>query len=315
MILAGVFTLAAMLAGCDNSLSDDDNTNAIVTYPPGVVRGVVLSQNQLKLYINGKESMSAVVLPPNVVSTAVTWESSDTSVATVDQNGMVTGIDGGTATITVRTVEPKANGEAATTTAVVTVEPNDWALFRWSVAEDGIPSSDIPANTPTVIKGVPVLAVNAAITATPNGYLLDGTNAGSATGDKYVALLIGTTDSTPSTGASAPQGTLNLNQKLKITIGYHLYTGGVFLLFVQNNTGGSGNSPVSGSRLFGASGDAGKMPQPGGGEGSVTISFDPAGRTSRELLEHGFINIRSGYYADTGQRTVLINRILVEAEE
>jgi len=57
----------------------------------------------------------------------VIWESSDTNVATVDKNGMVTAIAAGSVTITAATKENGADGNPIKATCVVTVNPNTTA--------------------------------------------------------------------------------------------------------------------------------------------------------------------------------------------
>ena len=59
---------------------------------------------------------------PTTYQNKVTWSSSDPSVATVDENGLVTGIKGGTATITATSVDVNEAGEHATATCEVTVK-------------------------------------------------------------------------------------------------------------------------------------------------------------------------------------------------
>ena len=61
--------------------------------------------------------LSVIVSPTNASDQSVTWSSSDTSVATVSDNGLVTGIDDGTASIIVTT-----NDGAFTDTCEITVE-------------------------------------------------------------------------------------------------------------------------------------------------------------------------------------------------
>lgn len=66
---------------------------------PPVATEVRLNQHKLKLEENGTASLTARVLPSNW-SGAVAWWSSDPAVATVDENGTVTWVSGGSCTIT-----------------------------------------------------------------------------------------------------------------------------------------------------------------------------------------------------------------------
>jgi len=66
------------------------------------VNGVILTPTVLNLVIGEEALLTATIVPENATDKSVTWESSDTNVATVD-NGKVTAIAKGKATITVRT--------------------------------------------------------------------------------------------------------------------------------------------------------------------------------------------------------------------
>lgn len=83
------------------------------------VTGVTLSQTQASLYCNRTPdtlALTARVAPDNATNKAMTWTSSDSAVATVDQNGIVTAVARGTAVITVTTEDG-----AKTATCTVTV--------------------------------------------------------------------------------------------------------------------------------------------------------------------------------------------------
>jgi uncharacterized protein YjdB len=64
------------------------------------VAGVRLSESSLQLSKGESHTLAASVLPDNASDKAVQWTSSDTSVATVDQNGTITAIGVGKTTIT-----------------------------------------------------------------------------------------------------------------------------------------------------------------------------------------------------------------------
>ncbi len=88
-----------------------------VTYLVRPLKGVALDKTTATVELNKTIKLNAILTPSENVNTNVTWESDNESIATVDQNGVVTGkqIDG-TTTITVTTVE---GGHTATCTVTV----------------------------------------------------------------------------------------------------------------------------------------------------------------------------------------------------
>ncbi len=81
-----------------------------------LVAGVSLSPENLTLKPGESASLTATVLPNTAVNRNIRWDSSDPSVASVDQNGTVTAYRSGTAVITVTTEE---SGFTASTTVTV----------------------------------------------------------------------------------------------------------------------------------------------------------------------------------------------------
>jgi len=63
------------------------------------VTGIELDQNTLTLTKGESETLVATILPTDATNKDVKWRSSDTSVATVDETGMVTAVKKGTARI------------------------------------------------------------------------------------------------------------------------------------------------------------------------------------------------------------------------
>ena len=98
-----------------------------LVYPPKVdVTGVELDKTTANIPYGGTETLTATVAPDGAADKTVTWSSSDTNVATVDENGVVTAVALGTATITATA----ANGtddtaDDKTATCAVTVEKAD----------------------------------------------------------------------------------------------------------------------------------------------------------------------------------------------
>lgn len=80
------------------------------------VTGVELDKTGLELTVDDTAKLTATVTPANADNAKVSWTSSDETVATVDENGNVTAIAAGTATITVTTED---GGFTATCTVTV----------------------------------------------------------------------------------------------------------------------------------------------------------------------------------------------------
>ena len=67
------------------------------------VTGVKLDKETLTVARRATAQLTATVSPENATNTKVTWSTSNSKVATVDRNGLVTGVTAGEATITVTT--------------------------------------------------------------------------------------------------------------------------------------------------------------------------------------------------------------------
>ncbi|RAV99242.1 Ig-like domain-containing protein [Pseudochryseolinea flava] len=70
---------------------------------PVAVTGVTVSPTTGTMSINGTVQLTATVAPSNAANKTVTWNSSNTTIATVSASGLVTGKASGSATITVTT--------------------------------------------------------------------------------------------------------------------------------------------------------------------------------------------------------------------
>ena len=88
-----------------------------VTAAPVPVSGVSLNKDSTSLTVGDTETLTATVKPEDATNKAVTWTSSNSTVATVDQNGVVTAVARGTAVITAAA----ADGSGASASCTVTV--------------------------------------------------------------------------------------------------------------------------------------------------------------------------------------------------
>ncbi len=64
------------------------------------VTNILLNHDSMELDVKGTFQLYATVYPEDATDKVVTWSSSDENIATVDENGIVTGVNDGTATIT-----------------------------------------------------------------------------------------------------------------------------------------------------------------------------------------------------------------------
>ena len=87
---------------------------------PVYVTGVTLNKTTISIVAGQTEQLTATVQPANADDTSVSWSSSDTNVATVDQNGNISALAEGQATITVTTTD---GSKTATCTVTVTAPP------------------------------------------------------------------------------------------------------------------------------------------------------------------------------------------------
>lgn len=69
------------------------------------VEGVEADNKPLDIFVGESAYLSASVTPNNATETGITWESNNTSVATVDEKGQVTAVKEGIAIITARSVD------------------------------------------------------------------------------------------------------------------------------------------------------------------------------------------------------------------
>lgn len=116
---------------------------------PVMVTDVTVQPAELKLKTDGTYQLSVSVLPSNADERGVTFESSNTAVATVSASGLVTAKGPGTATITVTAKD--GSGKKATCTVTVTqpvkgvtVSPASVVIQKGNVQK--LTASVVPAN-------------------------------------------------------------------------------------------------------------------------------------------------------------------------
>ena len=101
---------------------------------PVAVTGVELDEDAIELETGATQTLVATISPANATNKAVTWESSDETIATVDENGLVTAVAEGTATITCKSVSDNTKQATCAVTVVkaplkITITQNELADF------------------------------------------------------------------------------------------------------------------------------------------------------------------------------------------
>lgn len=71
-----------------------------IPYSPTLVSSVALNSSSLEMNVGNTSQLTATVLPSTANNASLTWSTSSSSVATVNETGLVTAVGAGTATIT-----------------------------------------------------------------------------------------------------------------------------------------------------------------------------------------------------------------------
>ena len=117
---AGALLLALTLACSLLALPAAADDPADPGGSPVAVARVDLNKNSLALERGGSETLTATVTPPDAANLEIFWESSDETVATVSDSGLVTAVGPGSATITAA-AEDSTHNAADSCTVTVTV--------------------------------------------------------------------------------------------------------------------------------------------------------------------------------------------------
>lgn len=102
--------IMAALAGCGGSEGTEPSPQTLYSMTVSTASLTMVQGDSARFSANGFDSQRRPMVPPNL-----TWRSSNTSVATVDNSGMVRGIGVGNATITAT-----SSGMSASVLVVVT---------------------------------------------------------------------------------------------------------------------------------------------------------------------------------------------------
>ncbi len=166
-----------------------------VTAPEVPVTGVALDKNEVSVDENKTVTLNATISPDNSTIRTVNWSSSDEDVATVDENGVITGVKAGTATITASAGGESATCEVTVNAAVIPVSDVTLNRDTTTVAEAGtvtLTATVVPSNAtnPTVTW----TSSDESVATVVNG-LVTGVKAGTATitasaGDKSASCVV-----------------------------------------------------------------------------------------------------------------------------
>lgn len=161
------------------AFSESDVT---VTAPAVAVTGVTISPTTAALKVGGPtQQLTPTVAPANATNKAVTYQSSNTAVATVNASGVVTAVGNGTANITVTTADGNKTAVCAVTvtTAVtgVTIAPKTASIAVGATQQ--LTPTVAPASASN--KAVTYQSSNTAVATVNASGLVTGVAAGTAT--------------------------------------------------------------------------------------------------------------------------------------
>jgi uncharacterized protein YjdB len=141
---AGVNTIKYQWDSGDNAGFNIDYISLSMPNNPILVTGITLSPVSASINVNTTTNINVGVSPTNATNQTLSWSSSNTSVATVDNSGLVSGIAEGTANITAKSTDGSnitSNVCAVTvnslpmTTGAMTPGTNFWNI-GWTGWED-----------------------------------------------------------------------------------------------------------------------------------------------------------------------------------
>ena len=120
------------------------------------VTGVSLNKASTTIIVNGSETLAATIAPSNATNKSVTWTSNNTSVATVSNSGVVTGVAKGETTITVTTSDGGYSASCTVTVKTATTE-------SYSILPSDLPTSySTSTSERTAASGIKYIAYNCA---------------------------------------------------------------------------------------------------------------------------------------------------------
>ena len=193
-----------------------------VTVEPKSVSGVTLNASDQTINIGESFQLIATVLPADAQNKSVSWSSADAGVATVDTNGLVTAVGGGSTAVTVTTVNggftASCNFVISTSATGVTLDITSIVATRntvFNLTETVLPESASNKNVTWSSSNTSIASVNqygrVTITARTNRYGRSATITVTTEVGGHTATCE-VTAGYPVTGISLSPATLTLNQ-------------------------------------------------------------------------------------------------------
>jgi uncharacterized protein YjdB len=215
--------------------------------------GSLVSGGTIVLDRGQTAQLSVSTLPANAPVTTLTWGSGTPAVATVDENGKVTGVAQGSAVITVT-----ASNEASSVSASVTVQVSgteyvpDPCIWEWDYARDGgitdgkLAGKDGEGNPRLVSAAKPLNA--ARITNGTGGIQIDG-----SVDTTSCVLAVGTSSTSSSSASQSPDGEFDFRtgntDGILVTVKMDILTEATVNrevgIFLNNSTSTSANTPLT----------------------------------------------------------------------
>ena len=279
-----------------------------ITYP---VTGVELSSSTAEMFVIDTEGLqlTSTVIPAKASNKAVTWESSNTSVATVDQTGKVIPVSVGSTTITVKT----ADGNK-TATCVVTILPisvTGVTLDQNSISirideENGItliatvsPNNATNKNVTWASSNTDVVVVNSSGKVIPTGVGSAEVTVTTADGSKTATCAV-TVTPVPVTGVTL--------DKTSHTVDYaNLSAGNTVTLKATVSPSNATNKKVSwkSSNTGVATVDsAGKVTIKDIGTATITVTTEDGSKTATCAVKCNGLEVRTGNISTTDSTVI-----------
>ncbi len=238
--------------------------------------------------------LTATVAPTNATVQDLTWSSSNETVATVDQDGLVTGVGTGNAVITAEATD----GSGIEGTHNINVSDAESVIWSWTAGPDAATFVIDSSSPETVVDGITLRRWGGTVTATAEGITMSNAR-----------FVIGSASTTATTSEIYDEnGQLNLSTSARLTVQFEAWDGpdaptGVTNprlshAYLNNNTTGQDNSVLGAvSRLTIASTTT----------SPVVIDLNPADFGDHVSLSTAFLHLR----ADSGS-AVRITGIVLE---